>query len=116
MASLLLSGLCFVLIPQVSTMAGVLTLMALGNSAALASNSIYWSNLIDIDPSRTGTFGGIMHFLGQIAAMAAPTITGILVTNYGYNAGFVVAGTICLVGVICAFFVKFDRAEIVKSN
>lgn len=116
MVSLLLSGICFIMIPQVGTMTGVLTLMAFGNSAALASNSIYWSNLIDIDPSRTGTFGGIMHFLGQIAAMAAPTVTGMLVSSYGYNAAFVAAGTICLVGVICAFFVKFDKAQVVLAK
>lgn len=114
MTSLFLSGLCFLLIPQMGTMTGVLTLMALGNSAALMSNSIYWSNLIDIDPSRTGTFGGIMHFLGQIAAMAAPTITGMLVSSYGYNAAFMAAGTICLVGVICAFFVKFDKVQAIS--
>ncbi|MGE1062204.1 MFS transporter [Megasphaera paucivorans] len=112
MASLLLSGVCFILIPTVNSMTGALTFMALGNTAALASNSIYWSNLIDIDPTRTGAFGGIMHFLGQTAAMLAPTITGIMVTNYGYNAGFVLAGTICLIGVICAFFVKFKKEEI----
>lgn len=111
MTSLALSGMCFLLIPQVDSMTGVLTLMALGNSAALASNSIYWSNLIDIDPSRTGTFGGIMHFLGQIAAMAAPTLTGILVSNYGYNAAFMAAGAICLSGVFCSAMVKFDRKE-----
>ena len=111
MASLLLSGACFIVIPAINTMEGVLVMMALGNSAALASNSIYWSNLIDIDPSRTGAFGGIMHFLGQTAAMLAPTVTGIMVTNYGYNAGFVLAGAICLIGVICADFVKFDRSK-----
>ena len=111
MVSLLLSGACFIVIPAINTMEGVLVMMALGNSAALASNSIYWSNLIDIDPSRTGAFGGIMHFLGQTAAMLAPTVTGIMVTHYGYNAGFVLAGTICLIGVICAYFVKFDRLK-----
>lgn len=108
MASLLLSGLCFVLIPTVHSMDGALTLMALGNSAALASNSIYWSNLIDIDPTRTGTFGGIMHFLGQTAAVIAPTVTGILVSRFGYNAGFITAGSICLIGVFCSAFVRFD--------
>lgn len=111
MTSLLISGLCFVLIPTTHSMGGVLTLIALGNSAALASNSIYWSNLIDIDPSRTGTFGGIMHFLGQTAAMLAPTVTGVLVSKFGYHAGFVVAGVICLTGVVCAAFVRFDRDQ-----
>ena len=43
--------------------------------------------------------------------MLAPTVTGIMVTNYGYNAGFVLAGAICLIGVICAYFVKFDRSK-----
>ncbi|HDU5410427.1 TPA: MFS transporter, partial [Klebsiella pneumoniae subsp. pneumoniae] len=109
--SLLLSGVCFILIPQTNTMAGALTLMALGNSAALASNSIYWSNLIDIDPSRTGTCGGVMHFLGQIASMAAPTFTGILVSSYGYNAGFMVAGIICLVAMLCTSQVRFEKSK-----
>ncbi|WP_101912879.1 MFS transporter [Megasphaera vaginalis (ex Bordigoni et al. 2020)] len=109
MASLLLSGASFICIPFAGSMTAVLTLMALGNTAALASNSIYWSNLIDIDPTRTGAFGGIMHFLGQTAAMLAPTITGIMVTTYGYNAGFVLAGTICLLGVISAYFVTFHH-------
>lgn len=111
MVSLLLSGACFIAIPMTNSMIGALALMALGNSAALSSNSIYWSNLIDIDPTRTGAFGGIMHFLGQTAAMLAPTITGYMVTLYGYNAGFVLAGSICLIGVFCAYFVKFSHKE-----
>lgn len=107
--SLLLSGICFVSIPLTDSLGGVLTMMSLGNSFALMSNSIYWSNLIDIDPSKTGTFAGIMHFLGQTAATLAPTLTGYLVAKGGYNAAFVLAGMVCLSGMVCVSFIRFDR-------
>ncbi|ADK16519.1 MULTISPECIES: MFS transporter [Clostridium] len=110
--SLLLSSICFLLIPKMGSAMQVLLLMALGNSAALAANSIYWSNLIDIEPSKTGTFSGIMHFLGQTSAFIAPTLTGTLVKNYGYSAAFIIAGIICAVGMVCMFFVKFKNVEI----
>lgn len=109
--SLLVSGVSFLMIPLVGNMYGVLALMALGNSAALMSNSIYWSNLIDINPANTGTFAGIMHFLGQTAAVAAPTITGFVVESSGYNAAFILAGVICLAGMICVSFIRFDRGD-----
>lgn len=110
--SLFLSAVCFLLIPKMNSAMQILLLMALGNSASLSANSIYWSNLIDIEPSKTGTFGGIMHFLGQSSAVIAPTVTGVLVTNYGYSAAFIMAGVISAIGMVCMFFVKFKSSTL----
>jgi sugar phosphate permease len=114
--SLFLSAVCFLLIPKMNSAMQVLLLMALGNSASLSANSIYWSNLIDIEPSKTGTFGGIMHFLGQTSAFIAPTFTGILVKNYGYSAAFITAGIISAVGMICMLFVKFKSVTLDRNK
>jgi MFS family permease len=55
-----------------------------------------------------GTAGGIVHFLGQTASMLAPTVTGLLVSHYGYNAAFALGGAVCLTSVVYAGFVRFD--------
>jgi sugar phosphate permease len=86
--SLLLTASCFMLIPTVHSVSAVLILMAVGNAFNSLPNVVYWTVVIDTEPSKAGTFGGVTHFFTNIATIVAPTLTGALVKSYGYPAMF----------------------------
>ncbi|MGG5253857.1 MFS transporter [Neobacillus sp. SM06] len=104
--SLLLTAICFLLIPTQQTIFGVMTLMFIGNAFNFLPNSVYWTVIIDTEPGRAGTFGGITHFITNTATIIAPTLTGFLVVSFGYSSMFVAAGIAAAVGMLAMAFVK----------
>lgn len=98
--SLLLTTACFLMVSQVHTVWAVIALMTLGNALNALPNSVYWAVVIDTAPSRVGTFSGIMHFIANIAAVLAPTLTGILSARYGYSSMFIATAVATAIGVI----------------
>ena len=104
--SLLLTAICFMLIPTANTIAGVMLLMAIGNAFNSLPNSVYWSVIIDTEPSKAGTFGGITHFITNTATIIAPTLTGFLVFSYGYSSMFTAAAIASVIGMVAMLFVK----------
>ncbi|KAB2336704.1 MFS transporter [Cytobacillus depressus] len=104
--SLLLTATCFMLIPTADTIVGVMVLMCIGNAFNSLPNSVYWSVIIDTEPSRAGTFGGITHFITNTATIIAPILTGFLVVSFGYSSMFVAAGIAAAFGMIAMLFVK----------
>ncbi|MCL6517366.1 MFS transporter [Alicyclobacillus sp.] len=104
--SLLLTAVCFLIIPAVHSVAGVLTLMAVGNAFNFLPNSVYWTVVIDTEPGRAGTYGGITHFITNIATVVAPTLTGALVQHHGYGAMFTAAAVAAAAGMLAMVFVR----------
>ncbi|GIN98396.1 hexuronate transporter [Siminovitchia terrae] len=104
--SLLLTAGCFMLIPSANSIAGVMVLMTIGNAFNSLPNSVYWSVIIDTEPSKAGTFGGITHFITNTATIIAPTLTGFLVISYGYSSMFTAAAVASVIGMVAMLFVK----------
>jgi sugar phosphate permease len=104
--SLFLTAVCFLLIPTVDSIVAVMVLMAVGNAFNFLPNSVYWSVIIDTEPTRAGTFGGVTHFFTNIATIVAPTLTGVLVANYGYTSMFIAAVVAVAIGMVAMIFVK----------
>ena len=104
--SLFLTAICFMLIPTLHSVAGVMTLMAIGNAFNFLPNSVYWTVVVDTEPTRAGTFGGITHFITNTATIIAPTLTGVLVVSYGYSSMFVAAAIAAVIGMVAMIFVK----------
>lgn len=104
--SLLLTAICFLMIPTANTIVGVMVLMCIGNAFNSLPNSVYWSVIIDTEPSRAGTFGGITHFITNTATIIAPILTGFLVVSYGYSSMFTAAAIAAIIGMAAMFFVK----------
>lgn len=104
--SLFFTALCFIFMPTVNSVAAVLTLMTIGNAFNFLPNSVYWTVIIDTEPSKAGTFGGVTHFFTNIATIVAPTLTGALVAASGYGAMFTAAAVAAVVGMIAMIFVK----------
>jgi MFS transporter, ACS family, hexuronate transporter len=104
--SLLLTTLCFLMVSQVHTVWAVIALMTLGNALNALPNSVYWAVVIDTAPTRVGTFSGIMHFIANIAAVLAPTLTGILSARYGYSSMFIATAVATAIGVFAMLQVR----------
>lgn len=105
-ASLLLTTLSFCLIPTVHSVTAVLVIMAIGNALNSLPNAVYWIVVIDTAPTRAGTFGGISHFITNIATIVAPTLTGFLVALHGYNSMFIATAVATGVGMVAMIFVR----------
>src|SRR5262249_38735368 len=105
--SLLLAGLCFMALPLAEGAAGVIPLLTLANALNTLPNAVYWIVVIDTSPrSRTGTNSGIMHLFAASASIIAPTLTGYLVSSYGYNSMFVAAGIVMALGMLSMLMVR----------
>lgn len=104
--SLLLTSTCFLLIPKANSVSGVMLLMAVGNAFNSLPNSVYWSVIIDTEPNKAGTYGGITHFITNTATIIAPTLTGFLVVSFGYSSMFTAAAIASMIGMVAMLFVK----------
>jgi sugar phosphate permease len=104
--SLIFTAACFLLIPTVHSVGAVLLLMAVGNAFNFLPNSVYWTVVIDTEPSKAGSFGGVTHFITNIATVVAPTLTGFLVSSHGYTAMFVASAVASIIGMLAMLFVK----------
>ncbi|MBO1582865.1 MFS transporter [Bacillus sp. XF8] len=110
-ASLFCTAVCFMLIPTVKSPAMVLTLMCIGNAFNYLPNSIYWTVVLDTEPNKAGTFGGVTHFIANLATILAPTLTGSLVARYGYQAMFLAAAIAVVIGMLAMVFVKPGKPQ-----
>lgn len=100
------TAICFLLIPTMESAWAVLILMAIGNAFNYLPLSVHWAIVADTEPAKVGTFSGITHFISNIASVAAPTLTGYLVTVSGYGFTFIAAATASSIGMILMIFVK----------
>lgn len=106
-ASLLLTTLSLLSVNLVESAAAVIAIITLGNALNMAAPTVYWAVVIDTAPkNKVGTFSGMMHFLSSIGAVLAPTLTGYLVSQYGYNAMFTAAAVATGVGMFAMLMVR----------
>jgi len=104
---LLITTLCFLLISKTHAVWQILLLIALANAFNAMANCVYWAVVIDSSPSsRTGTFSGITHSIANLAAIIAPTLTGVLTQQHGYDAMFIAAAVATAVGMTAMVLVK----------
>lgn len=111
-----LAAICFLIIPTTNNIAWIMFLMMLGNACIFLPNAVYWAVIIDTAPKKTGTYGGMTHFFVNSATIIAPTLTGILVTSYGYSSMFISAVIAAVIGIIAMCFVKPGINKISINN
>ncbi|AKZ64039.1 MFS transporter [Herbaspirillum hiltneri N3] len=105
--SLLLTTATFLLVSQAESATAIILLMTIANAFNALPNSVYWAVVIDTSPSSTiGTFSGMMHFMANIGVVLAPTLTGYLVTAFGYPAMFIAAAVATCVGMAAMLLVR----------
>lgn len=104
---LLLTTISFISVNFVSSAAAVIALISIGNALNALANTVYWTVVIDTTPKvKIGTYSGMMHFLSNIGAVLAPTLTGYLVTQSGYSAMFTAAAVVTCIGMVSMLLVR----------
>jgi sugar phosphate permease len=104
--SYFLTAVCFLIILIVNSPAVVLILMSLGVAFVYLNSTLFWAIVLDTEPSRAGSYGGLLHFFGAFASLLAPTLTGILVMNYGYPSMIISVVIAALITMVCMIFIK----------
>lgn len=104
---LFLTTISFISVNFVSSATAVIALISIGNALNALANTVYWTVVIDTTPkNKIGTYSGMMHFLSNIGAVLAPTLTGYLVSQSGYGAMFTAAAVVTCIGMVSMLLVK----------
>lgn len=96
---------CILLIPFADSTFGLVAISSLTLAGIASTTSLNFSLLNDMLPS-TGDVGRAVAFVvmgGNLFGMLAPVVTGYVIqASGGYNAAFVIAGSLLLVGAVIA--------------
>ena len=108
-SSLIVAAVCVALAGLVTTVTGVVALMATAVFFMYLTASTYWAIILDtVEPGRVGGVSGFVHMIANCAGIVAPTVTGYIVQwSGGFTGAFVLTGAIAIAGALCvAVFVK----------
>lgn len=86
--------------------AAVVGLFFLAHAAIGLCEAPTWVAALEIGGKNCATSAAIVNTGGNLGGMLAPVITPYVAREYGWNAGFVVASIVCLVGVVQWFGVR----------
>jgi len=107
---LLIAG-CLVLCSYTGRLGSVLALIGCGVGFGIATPAIFASAQILAGPGAAARWMGVQNFVGNLAGITAPVVTGIAVDRTGsFSAGFVIAALVALVGIL-AYGVIVRRIE-----
>ncbi len=74
--------------------------LAGGAGALYLSQSSFWSVTADIAGGSAGSVSGFMNMGGQIGGALTGSLTPWIAAHYGWNASFLVAAGLCLLGAL----------------
>jgi ACS family D-galactonate transporter-like MFS transporter len=105
-------GLGIVGAAHVQSKFGALAWITISISGLAAAAPVAWSLPSLISPqNRVGTVGGIMNFSSQLSAIAAPIVTGYIVSTWhSFSLAFTVAAAYLMVG-IAGYLLLLGRIE-----
>src|SRR5579871_5519030 len=75
-------------------------ILAGGAGALYLSQSSFWSVTADISAGSAGSVSGFMNMGGQIGGALTGSLTPWIAAHYGWNASFLVAAGLCLLGAL----------------
>jgi len=104
---------CVLLTTQVSSLQAAVACITVSSVFLFVTPQICWSLIQDIVPgNRVGGTGGFVHLLANLAGLAAPTLTGLLIQyGGGYDSAFFLAAAIAAVGMVVVITAVKSRAE-----
>jgi len=83
--------------------------LAGGAGALYLSQSSFWSITADIAGRSAGSVSGFMNMGGQIGGAVTGSLTPWIASRYGWNASFLMASALCLVGAMSWLMVDPGR-------
>jgi MFS family permease len=100
-ASQLSSAVCLLGVLLGGTILSSVSLLAVGFTFGLASPTLYAIAQLLAGPKAAGRWVGFQGFVGNLAGIAGPAITGVLVDRTGtFYSAFMLAIVISMVGVV----------------
>ncbi|HVY16990.1 MAG TPA: MFS transporter [Rhodopila sp.] len=112
--SLAIAAVCVALAGVASTIAMVVTLMAVSVFFMYLTASTYFAIVLDtVEGARVGAVGGFVHLIANCAGIVAPMATGFLVQATGtFTSAFILTGAIAVLGALSvAVFVRRPAPE-----
>jgi ACS family glucarate transporter-like MFS transporter len=83
--------------------------LAGGAGALYLSQSSFWSVTADLAGRSAGTVSGLMNMCNQVGGVLTASLTPIIANHFGWNASFLVAAVLCVVGALSWLFVDPTR-------
>lgn len=94
------AGIFIALGSQVESARLASVVLAGGAGALYLSQSSFWSLSADIAGASSGTVSGFMNTGNQIGAAITASLTPWIAAHFGWNASFLVAASLCILGAI----------------
>ncbi|MBK5539052.1 MFS transporter [Pseudomonas sp. TH05] len=96
------AAVCVLLTTQVASLGMAVACITVSSVFLFMTPQICWALIQDIVPkNRVGGTGGFVHLLANLAGIAAPSLTGLLIQyGGGYNSAFFLAAAVSAVGMV----------------
>jgi MFS family permease len=75
---------------------------------------VSWAVAMDVGPEYAGSVSGVMNMCGNLGGVLASIAVGYMVKFYNWDAPFLVAGGLCLLGAL--LFLRIDPNERIFSE
>jgi ACS family hexuronate transporter-like MFS transporter len=108
-----MAAVCVLLVNQVNSLEAAVACITVASVFLFFTPQICWSLIQDIVPkNRVGGTGGFVHLLANLAGIASPTITGLLVQlSGGYASAFLTAAVVSAVGMLVVLVAVRSQAH-----
>jgi len=101
----------FLVFGSMAQSTGVATVVLAGGAGAIyLSQSSFWSAASDFAGSHTGVVSGVMNMACQIGGALTASLTPWIAAQLGWNAAFVAAAAVALLGAAAWVYVNPERA------
>jgi MFS transporter, ACS family, D-galactonate transporter len=104
-----LSGLLLIPASRVQNATAAVALIAGASLVGLATGNLLVILQCCAPPDDVGLWTGFENFAGNLAGVAAPLLTGLLISRTGsYAPGFALAAAVLFAGIFCYWFIVGD--------
>jgi MFS transporter, ACS family, hexuronate transporter len=113
--SLAAGAICIAVTGTITDLTSAVALMAVAVFFMYASFNTYFAIILDtVEKRRVGAVSGFVHFIANLAGIAAPAATGFLVQWSGnFKSAFLLTGAIAALGALSvAVFVRAPREQL----
>jgi len=107
--SICLAGIFIACGTQVQSVRMASFVLAGGAGALYLSQSSFWSVTADIAGASSGSVSGVMNMGNQVGAALTAALTPWIAERFGWNASFLVAAALCVIGAGSWLFVDPSR-------
>lgn len=101
-----LSAVLLLLGAQRFGFAATVVLLALALGFLSSSEGPYWATAIEVSPSLAGSAGGVLNTFGNVGGIAAPVVTPVIASIFGWEVSLEFASLLVILGLISWFFVR----------